>query len=383
LLHQITKNSKKIVQFFILLLIVISVSFVSYSEYRDTLAETTNKLNKKMINFHIETFSKLSDIYLKDTNNNFIQNVIQKKKLRKNFEDMLHLISISTVQNLFVVTRDKNKNYFILLDSDRNPKTRSNLFEPFDPLSDFWDLAYTYQTPQVFHHKKSKELWITIAYPIVQNNKTVAIIGADISHQLDLKIQTNLHNFGTFFFWIILLGIGWSIVLYFITIYFRQKMYEGYIDSLTLIYNRKYLNEVLMKKLSRSYQLFMIDIDFFKKVNDTYGHDAGDYVLKEVASRMDKLVRSEDSFIRYGGEEFLIYTTKLSPKNSIEFAERLRVSIEQEPIRYKDITCLITISIGVNPSATNRELFSDMLKKADEALYQAKSDGRNCVRVIK
>ena len=373
--------NQKIIQFFILLLIVISISFVSYMEYKNTLKETTEKLNEKIIHFHFETFSKLSNLYLKNTNKHFVQEVIASKKLRRNFESMLNLISISTVQNLFVITRDRDKNYYILLDSDTNPKTRSNLFEPFDPLGDFWNHSYDFQTPEVFHHTRSKDLWITIAYPIVENNETVAIIGADISHNLDVNIQTNLHNFGNFFLWIFILGVGWFIILYMLTLYFRQKFYEGYTDPLTTVYNRKYLNEVLLKKLSRSYQIFMIDIDFFKRVNDTYGHDAGDYILQEVANRMNELVRAEDSLIRFGGEEFLIYTTKLTPEKSIEFAERLRKNIKSKPIFYQDVECIITISIGINPYGRNNIPFEMVLKKADEALYKAKREGRDCVRV--
>ena len=373
--------NRKIIQFFILLLIVISISFVSYMEYKSTLKETTDKLNEKIIHFHFETFSKLSSLYLKDTNNHFVKEVIASKKLRERFESMLNLISISTVQNLFVITRDDEKNYYILLDSDTNLMTRSNLFEPFDPLGNFWDHSYDFQTPEVFHHTRSKDLWITIAYPIVENNETVAIIGADISHNLDVNIQTNLHNFGNFFLWIFILGVGWFIILYMLTLYFRQRFYEGYTDPLTAINNRKYLNEILLKKLSRNYQLFMIDIDFFKRVNDTYGHDAGDFILHEVARRMKELVRDEDSLIRFGGEEFLLYTTKLTIEKSVEFAERLRKNIQKEPIVYKEIECFITISIGVNPYGTNDIPFENVLKKADEALYKAKSDGRNCVRV--
>jgi len=383
--HQVTntKRSEKVIQFIILCLIVISITTFSYIEYKNTIEETTDKLNEKFINFHFETFSKLSDIFLRETHHNFKTEVMAKKELRDRFEDMLRLISVSTVQNLFVVTRDKDNNYFILLDSDNNSQTRSNIFEPFNPLGDLWDHAYKYKASEVFHHDDNKDLWITIAYPIVQNNITVAIIGADISHKLDTNMQTKLHSFGTFFFWIMLLGIGWFIILYLITIYLRQKVFEGYIDTLTTIYNRRYLNEVLLKKLSRNYQLFMLDIDFFKNVNDTYGHEMGDYVLKEVALRMKKLVREEDALIRFGGEEFLIYTTELSFENSVDLAQRLRKSIETKSIKYKDKEVFITISIGVNHEVQNNESFDDVLRKADDALYRAKMDGRNCVRVAK
>ncbi|SFV52504.1 diguanylate cyclase (GGDEF domain) [hydrothermal vent metagenome] len=371
----------KIVQLIILLLVILSVSFVSYAEYKDTLKETTDKLNKKIIHFHFETFSQLSQIYLKDTNKHFLQDVKQNQDLRDKFEDMLRLIRISTIQNLFVITRNDNSNYYFLLDSDKNSQTRANILEPFNPLGDLWDKSYALKQPEVYHHNKNTDLWITIAYPIVENNRTVAIIGADISHDLDLNMQTQLHNFSTFFIWIMLLALLWFVFSYLLTLYFRKKYYEGYIDPLTKIYNRKYLYDILLKKLSRRYQLFMVDIDLFKTVNDTYGHDAGDAILKEVAKRLNSLVRDEDSIIRFGGEEFLIYTTKLNQKQSIQFAERLRKNVKKDPIIYKDIKCFITVSIGIYPDARNDMPFDDMFKKADEALYMAKLSGRDCVKV--
>ena len=362
---------------------VLSVSFIAYEIYKSTFNKTTNKLYEKMIEFHFETFAQLSKIYLKDTNNYFVQNIEKSLALRNNFEDMLRLIKISTVQHLFVVTKDSDQNYFFLLDSDTNSTVQADIYEPFNPLSDIWDKCYDLKKPQVFHHNNSKDLWITIAYPIVENNSTVALIGADISHALDVNIQIKLQNFGNFFIWILLLSICLLVILYMAIFYFRKKVYDGYIDPLTQLYNRRYLYEILMKKLSRKYQLFMVDIDFFKNVNDTYGHDAGDAILQEVANRLNALTRDEDSLIRFGGEEFLIYTTRLKPKQCVEFAERLRENIKEKPIHYKDIECKITVSIGCYPYGTKHKAFAEILKKADEALYLAKASGRDCVKVVK
>jgi diguanylate cyclase (GGDEF)-like protein len=177
------------------------------------------------------------------------------------------------------------------------------------------------------------------------------------------------------------LSIALFALLYLLTLYFRRKYYDSYTDPLTKVYNRKYLYDIVLKKLSRSYQLFMVDIDFFKKVNDNYGHDTGDYVLKEVASRIESLIRDEDSLIRYGGEEFLIYTSTLSVEKSLDFAQRIRKKVKDEPIIYKGVVCHITVSIGINPYALKNESFDDMLIKADKALYEAKLLGRDCVEI--
>ncbi|QOP46476.1 sensor domain-containing diguanylate cyclase [Sulfurimonas paralvinellae] len=379
--QQETKNiiSRPIIQFTVLLLIITFISILAYTEYAKTLQKTTHELNTKIIHLHTETFSKLSHVYEKDSKCHFLQSVTTNAKLRHNFEDMLRLIRISTIQNLFVITKDEDGNYYFLLDSDNNLTTRANIFEPFSPLGNFWDEAYKQKKVEVFHHKQGTNLWITIAYPIVENNQTVALIGADISHNLDLIMQTRLQSFNRFFLWLVIIGLLTFVAHYILTLYFRKKYYEGYRDPLTNVYNRKYLYDILIKKLSRRYQLFMVDIDHFKKVNDTYGHDAGDVILQEVAKRLKSLTRNEDSIIRYGGEEFVIYTTKLNAQQSKAFAERLREHVKKEPIYYKNIECRITVSIGVNPYARNEKPFDEMLKKADEALYRAKMSGRDRV----
>jgi diguanylate cyclase (GGDEF)-like protein len=371
------------IQLGIIILFILFVGTLSYSRYNETLQETTKNLNEKIIDFHFETFEKLEKIFLKDTHNRFIQTVTTDKEIRNNFEEMMNLIRISTVQNLFVVSKNKNNEYYFLLDSERDKSKHANIFEPFDPLGPAWDKCYASEESQLFYHTKNKDLWITIIYPIVENNKTVALIGADISHQLDINMKKKLQDFTHFFFWLIFLSILFFAFLYLFTLYFRRKYYDSYTDSLTRVYNRKYLYEIIIKKLSRSYQLFMIDIDLFKDVNDTYGHVAGDYILQEVAKRIESLIRTEDSLIRYGGEEFLVYTTNLDEKECFEFAERIRKKVKDEPIIYKDVVCNITVSIGVNPHASRDEFFNDMFIKADKALYEAKLAGRDCVKMSK
>jgi len=376
-------TQSKVIQFFVLLSIIISISIIALSEYKSIMQETRDRLNSKVISFHLETFDELSKVFEKNTQKNFVNSVHDNKLIRENFEDMLRLLRISTVENLFVITKDQEGRYYFLLDSETDEDKRANINEPFNPFGDFWDKCYEENKVQIFHHPQDQNLWISVSYPIIQNNKTVAIIGADISSQLDLTTQMNLKNFTVFFLWILILSALWFVLLYVSALYFRHKYHEGYLDSLTHLYNRKYLNDILLKRLGRGYQLFMIDIDFFKKINDTYGHDVGDYVLVEVANYMQQLTREEDSLIRYGGEEFLIYTTQLSSRQCVEYANRIRAKIENTPIIYKDIECKVTISIGINTEISNLESFADALKKADKALYEAKSSGRNCVKVAK
>ena len=129
--------------------------------------------------------------------------------------------------------------------------------------------------------------------------------------------------------------------------------------------------------------IFMLDIDFFKLVNDEYGHDVGDIVLASVAKQLLSETRLNDKVIRYGGEEFLIIIKSVKNRNSIlDIAERIRSNIEKDIIRIDDsLNISITVSIGVNLSVRSFSNINKAIKQADKMLYKAKLNGRNRIEV--
>ena len=152
-------------------------------------------------------------------------------------------------------------------------------------------------------------------------------------------------------------------------------------DTLTGVYNRYSLNkeiDINIKKYERYEDIFgllMLDIDHFKNVNDTYGHDVGDLVLKELCSVIENLIRETDVFGRWGGEEFLLILPKTNKDEAISIATRIKNIIEDHKFDY---ISQVTVSIGVSiyTQSIKKEIF---LKDVDDALYKAKSTGRNRV----
>lgn len=152
-------------------------------------------------------------------------------------------------------------------------------------------------------------------------------------------------------------------------------------DTLTGVYNRYSLNkeiDINIKKYERYEDIFgllMLDIDHFKNVNDTYGHDVGDLVLKELCSVIENLIRETDVFGRWGGEEFLLILPKTNKDEAISIATRIKNIIEEHKFEY---ILQVTVSIGVSVynQSIKKEIF---LKDVDDALYKAKSTGRNRV----
>jgi diguanylate cyclase (GGDEF)-like protein len=156
-------------------------------------------------------------------------------------------------------------------------------------------------------------------------------------------------------------------------------------DSLTGFLNRMAILEALEKELARSRRsgdpvaIIMADIDHFKRINDTYGHMAGDAVLREIARKMQGSVRAYDSIGRYGGEEIIVVAPGCDLSVAVQQAERLRVSVSSDPISVGDAAIPITMSLGVAATACDGTESGPLLLAADQALYAAKNGGRNKV----
>lgn len=158
-------------------------------------------------------------------------------------------------------------------------------------------------------------------------------------------------------------------------------------DSLTGLYNRRYLDETLEREVSRARRegiplsLVMLDIDYFKRVNDTYGHQVGDEVLRMLAATLSADVRAEDVACRYGGEEFLILLPNMPLETAMLRAEAWRAAVERLAIAHGDFVLTFTISLGVSAYPDHGKTPDDLTRCADQALYKAKREGRNRVAV--
>lgn len=170
----------------------------------------------------------------------------------------------------------------------------------------------------------------------------------------------------------------------------QRRLYESSTrDSLTRIYNRKYFMERLLSEVAHSNRhrvklsLLMLDLDQFKALNDSYGHLAGDLVLRMVAAQMTRLIRVEDLLARYGGEEFVILARSTGRTEATRLAERIRQSVSELAIDVAEHERVrITVSIGVATlaEAGANPNHNDLLQLADKRLYQAKDAGRNRVQ---
>jgi diguanylate cyclase (GGDEF)-like protein len=157
-------------------------------------------------------------------------------------------------------------------------------------------------------------------------------------------------------------------------------------DALTGLWNRMHFGEQLTRVLAEAdrydhpVSLVLMDIDHFKKVNDTWGHEAGDAVLKQVARVLQDGVRAVDICVRYGGEEIAMLLAQTDSAHAVEVAERLRTRIKATPVRHGPSEIHVTASFGVATYPESVKVRDQLFPSADKALYIAKHDGRDCVR---
>ena len=231
---------------------------------------------------------------------------------------------------------------------------------------------------------------------IISNNSQYLTLklAHDKLHQLSLRIKSHISSKKEIEYMLILsmlqkceyLSIDIGIELSFIKS--SEYIQKAHYDTLTNVLNRNYLDDIyenefkLAKLTGKNFSIAMCDLDLFKTINDTYGHDSGDLVLKSFATFLKSTLRETDYVIRYGGEEFVIIFPSTSLENGVKLLERFREKLEHFDIKTNSKTINITASFGIieiNPNDADRYEFNteNGIRKVDEKLYLAKKNGRN------
>ena len=160
---------------------------------------------------------------------------------------------------------------------------------------------------------------------------------------------------------------------------------QSRLDPLTCIFNRRVFEDSIFTELERYHRynqifsLIFLDVDHFKKINDNYGHDTGDRVLKAIAARISEMLRKPDTFARYGGEEFVIILPETPLDKGLKVANKIREEIETAEFLYKGERVPVTISIGITVAREDDKHFNTILNRVDSLMYKAKEQGRNRV----
>ncbi|MDV2686126.1 GGDEF domain-containing protein [Alkalihalophilus lindianensis] len=247
-------------------------------------------------------------------------------------------------------------------------------------------------TGTIFHFVWSLYLiptiFIIMMYPKWRIIITTALFFSLLKYTAELTFVTFLTRMDVI---VLILStlINWAIIV--IVAYFRMKYEQMFlqvraltlIDPLTNLYNRRYFDLLLENAIPHSERvdcpltLLLLDIDHFKKVNDTHGHVCGDQALQHISQLIKDNVRSSDAYVRFGGEEFAIIMQDTSLNEGKVVAERICKQVESSPFIYKGKTIHLTISIGIALYVGEKK--EEFIERADKALYEAKRGGRNQV----
>lgn len=227
-----------------------------------------------------------------------------------------------------------------------------------------------------------KRLAIVLTFAAVA---TALVLSGYLLSPNTLDATTGLVNLG------ITLFIIWLAAVMLIFHLTQEKKYTEKLaelanhDALTGVHNRHYFNQELEKEIAKSRRykidlsLCIIDIDHFKRVNDTYGHPIGDQVLKSLATICKTVLRDVDIVVRFGGEEFIVILPSTPIEGALLTAERIRKAIEEHNFNYDEVALNCTVSVGVASHDNKDWNDKDLIKAADIALYEAKKQGRNRV----
>ncbi|WP_297453086.1 bifunctional diguanylate cyclase/phosphodiesterase, partial [Persephonella sp.] len=348
------------------------------------IPDIENKLEHRIV--HISTIDVINAI--KNTINmyipkeDFIKKTLKDNNYRTSLSKALSVFLSDRLEYIFLIFRDKNKYRYLLDVSNKNEKFFPGF--PFIPLKEeekILQQAFREKNDKVIIHKDINTIGITYYLPIIQNGQVKSVLIADFSFEALKEIKRLIGYikktliFAGGIIIVLILVSGYS---FYKNVVLKEKIY---VDTLTGVHNRSYLENLQNSLNLNDYVILLLDVDYFKNVNDTYGHQVGDEILKNVARILKENLRGGDYIVRYGGEEFLILLKKSSDdtegKWAVHVAEKLLQKIRSH--KYRDIN--ITASIGVNLETDESRDLNDAIKKADIALYKAKNSGRDRVEI--
>ena len=319
------------------------------------------------------------------SSDDYVQAVKADFSLHKEIEDNLSLLLTSNIKYAYLLYKDERGIFRFLIDGTSVKEKKASIDQKFDIDNPIWLDVFKTKKPIIFTNKYLEELSTTYLTPILKNDEVKLVLVVDFSIEKLENINEILDLLKLVLILIILIVLIFLVLLIIQSYKYIAIRKTAYIDKLTGVYNRNYLQEFGSFINLKDYILATLDIDHFKAVNDSYGHIAGDKILKEVAAIISSSTRNkEDIVIRYGGEEFIILT-KVKSEDSVSalnVIERILLNIQEHKFYYKAEKYIsITASIGINLYPYKSDNFLEAFKLADISLYNAKNKGRNNIQI--
>lgn len=315
---------------------------------------------------------------------NFPEDIKKNSFLQRKIEESLKTLLTPHIKYAYLLYRD-NRGVFRFLSDASIHEEKAFIDQKLDVDSPEWLRIYDTKEPLIIRHTLLQQLSISYLVPILNQGNVELILAIDFSvHKIE-EINNIIHTIQNGIMGVI--SVIFAILVFVIiqTRHFSAVKKSAFIDKLTNVYNRNYLQKYEDFINLDDYIVATLDIDYFKKINDTYGHDIGDQVLKQIANTILLTIRHKDDIvIRYGGEEFLILakTRRDGYLVALNVIERIFYAIQENTFYISPEESInATVSIGVNLIPHKSRTFQEAFKLADIALYNAKTKGRNKIEI--
>ncbi|AXX87487.1 diguanylate cyclase/phosphodiesterase [Malaciobacter marinus] len=373
----------------LLIIFAVIISFILFLLLLGTIKLEEN-IEKKMIQISTADVKSIvlnSAKSIKETldkDKNYVEQILENRNFHNKIETNLETLVTQNIKYAYLLYKD-NRGVFRFLVDGAKGLNKAFPNQKFDIDNKKWLMLFDTKAPIIIQNKYLKQISITYLVPIIQNNEVILILAIDFS----IKKVKEINDIISIIKDTIIIVI-FILLLFLFVLLIQSKRYisvkqSAYTDKLTNVFNRNYLQEYEEFINLDDYIIAAIDIDNFKLVNDNYGHNIGDKILKQVAVIILKSTRKKDDIvIRYGGEEFLIFAKVKRNDNliALNVIERIFTNIQKEKFPISNKSNLdITVSIGVNLQPAKSKNFEEAFKLADKALYLAKDKGRNNIQI--
>ena len=324
--------------------------------------------------------------FLLQDSTHYSETIKTNSTLQNKIEENLKILLTDNIKYAYLLYKDNKGVFRFLADASKNEE-KSLINQKFDIDSTQWIEIYDKKVPLIIRHTLLRQLSASYLIPIMYHDNVELILAIDFSIKKVESINLIINMIKNGLFGVILLIFIFLIILSVQTIKYSAVKKTVFIDKLTNVYNKNYLQQFQHLINLNDYILVILDIDYFKKVNDTYGHDAGDKVLQELSHTILHTIRAKDDIIiRYGGEEFVILakTRRDDHLSALNIIERIFKNIQKNKFFISEKNYIhLTVSIGINLEPQESRNFSEAFKLADLALYYAKDQGRDRIEIYK
>ncbi|RRS32515.1 MAG: hypothetical protein P794_01085 [Epsilonproteobacteria bacterium (ex Lamellibrachia satsuma)] len=364
---------------YIFLIMGLLILFALYLQF--SISKSTAKLKNEEIKKTERYAERITRYIQSETNSTTLKSYLEvHPDKREALNKMLHAFLTKEIQYIFLLYKDEKKHYRFLLDGSLNDPVEYNTI--FFPKSKLFDHVYKTQKPQIIKQSEGvEEIWLSLLSPIVKDGETQALLVMDLSK----TYGDYLNDFNLPIVYLVALMQLFLLISFFFLAYLAYSFYRLkksiLIDPLTSAYTKLYLKEFFDVKKVNQYNAMLIDIDAFKLINEKYGHETGDIVLKLFTKEMVSLLPKEARVIHTGGSEFFVFMKKNSADLK-EIAEKVFKGLTKKRYLIDNETISLTLSMSAMVIPEDVEYIGNVQRFLDAKLLEIKNRGKNGLGII-